>query len=411
MLRNLFALAAALMVSVSLLAQPEDEYVRYGGVYHTYKHGSLVDTRAPKGYKPFYISHIGRHGSRFPVDRKYVTNGLFPLMKADSLGILTDEGKLLLKGFAELDSISTGVYGLLCPVGAAEHKGIAERMVRRFPTVFAGRDSVAAVSTHKQRCIMSATNFIGELRSEAPGIDVGFVAGENYYDYLCREEMARPGLHIGSVKSDAFMAANMSFDDMYARFFTDPDTGRKLFASDRVLPEKIYANGAVADYLGIHYIMRCLTPDEYRVTSVSYNNKMYIQHCNSAEQGEWRTSLMKPLVRDFIDKADAAMAVDGVAADLRFSHDVGMMPFFSLIGISGYDKSVTFENAYEVWNSSVTMPMATNLQMVFYRHPRRPEVLVKILLNEEETSIPALGPGPYYDWTGLREYLAKIASR
>lgn len=404
-MRRLLTAVALLLLSLGLHARDENVYLEYGGVYHTYRHGDLTDTRAPRGYKAFYISHIGRHGSRFPVDRKYVTNALFPLMKADSLGILTDEGRRLMRGFAELDSISTGVYGLLCPVGAREHKGIAERMVKRFPTVFSGRDSVAAVSTHKQRCIMSATNFIGELRASAPGVDVGFVAGEKYYDYLCREEMAKPGLHTGSVKSDAFMAARMDFTAMFSRFFTDPAAGRALFDSDRILPEKIYTNGAVADYLGMHDLMHCLTPEEYVVTSVSYNNKMYIQHCNSAEQGQWRTSLMKPLLKDFIDKADAAMEPGGVAADLRFSHDVGMMPFFSLLGIEPYSKSVYFDDAYGVWNSSVTMPMATNMQMVFYRHPRRQTILVKILFNEEETSIPALGPGPYYDWEALRGYL------
>lgn len=46
--------------------------------------------------------------------------------------------------------------------------------------------------------------------------------------------------------------------------------------------------------------------------------------------------------------------------------------------------------------------------MIFYRHPRKDEVLVKLLFNEQETSILAIGPGPYYRWSELRVYLAGL---
>ena len=34
-------------------------------------------------------------------------------------------------------------------------------------------------------------------------------------------------------------------------------------------------------------------------------------------------------------------------------------------------------------------------------------VILKLLLNEQETTIPALGPGPYYDWDAFRAYAEK----
>ena len=50
--------------------------------------------------------------------------------------------------------------------------------------------------------------------------------------------------------------------------------------------------------------------------------------------------------------------------------------------------------------------MATNLQMIFYRN-KKDEVLVKMLYNEQEVTIPALVPasGPYYEWNELYRYL------
>lgn len=60
---------------------------RAGGVYLAYQ------APAPEGYKPFYISHYGRHGSRYLLgDRDY--RWVMDLLKsADSLDVLTPLGK------------------------------------------------------------------------------------------------------------------------------------------------------------------------------------------------------------------------------------------------------------------------------------------------------------------------------
>lgn len=53
-----------------------DDIHKTAGVYYAYPVYSLQpQTQAPKGYKPFYISHYGRHGSRYLIsdaDYKWV---------------------------------------------------------------------------------------------------------------------------------------------------------------------------------------------------------------------------------------------------------------------------------------------------------------------------------------------------
>ena len=53
--------------------------------------------------------------------------------------------------------------------------------------------------------------------------------------------------------------------------------------------------------------------------------------------------------------------------------------------------------------------MASNLQMIFYRN-KSGDVLVKLMYNEKETTIPALKTfsGPYYKWSDLRQYFAGL---
>ena len=50
--------------------------------------------------------------------------------------------------------------------------------------------------------------------------------------------------------------------------------------------------------------------------------------------------------------------------------------------------------------------MACNLQIVFYRNnPDDPDVLVKILLNEEEATLPLKSDiTPYYHWKDVRTF-------
>ena len=407
-----FAVPAAAQFEATGESASGDIYDEWMGVYHYYQRLERPDVRPPAGYKPFYISHIGRHGSRYPVSEGYVANGLKPLAKADSLGLLTAEGKRLLRCFVQLDSVSQGTYGLICELGAREHQQIARRMAARFPRVFSqkGRDSVACYSTHKQRAILSMTNFAAALASAAPRLHIGFVAGEKYYDYLCREELAAPGLKPGSRLADKAMEDFFPFEGFFSRIFTDPAAGARLIRSRRLIAETCVTNGTVAADLGYPELMHCLTPEEFEVAAKVYNAKQYFQHCGGAEQGEWRMHLMDPLVQDFIDKADAALAGGKTAADLRFSHDVGLMPFFSLIGLEKYDTRETFDTSCSVWNSSYYMPMAANLQLVFYRN-RKGGVLVRVLLNEADWSIPALGPGPYYSWSDFREYLCNLINR
>ena len=56
-------------VSFSAKAQTYETLIeqnpeRAAGVYHYYEYSPSALTKAPKGYKAFYISHYGRHGSR-----------------------------------------------------------------------------------------------------------------------------------------------------------------------------------------------------------------------------------------------------------------------------------------------------------------------------------------------------------
>ena len=60
----------------------------------------------------------------------------------------------------------------------------------------------------------------------------------------------------------------------------------------------------------------------------------------------------------------------------------------------------------DVWPSYRVVTMASNLQFVFYRSKKNPDVLVRILENENDVTLPIESTSaPFYKWDDVRKYL------
>ena len=120
----------------------------------------------------------------------------------------------------------------------------------------------------------------------------------------------------------------------------------------------------------------------------------------------------KPLLRNIIESADAAIADPTQAATLRFAHDSNITPLAALMGIETYDVARRDPaTLFQYWTDFKVSPMGANLQMVFYNKKggSTADILVKVLLNEQEVHIPvATDSFPYYRWSDVRAYYAKV---
>ena len=50
-----------------------EDNTRAGNNTNSYEFRPIQDTPAPKGFKPFYVSHYGRHGSRYETSASTAT--------------------------------------------------------------------------------------------------------------------------------------------------------------------------------------------------------------------------------------------------------------------------------------------------------------------------------------------------
>ena len=122
-MKRLILLAATALFSFSAFAQQDTPVVRYlredirraAFNTHSYEFDSVQDTPAPKGYKAFYISHYGRHGSRSDWGGPQYKKVRDLLTKADEQRLLTPDGETLLQEATLLYQLHDGMDGRLRP--------------------------------------------------------------------------------------------------------------------------------------------------------------------------------------------------------------------------------------------------------------------------------------------------------
>lgn len=381
------------------------------GIYHVYKPGDMEDTAAPEGYKPFYISHIGRHGSRYHSSDKTFGGLKAKFLKADSLGILTPKGKALYTELWKVDSASVGKTGMLSDRGKKEHKTIADRMYRRFPSVFKSdsRRYVDAVSSTVPRCQESMFSCTRELKKLNKKLKVNVHTGDSYMAYLLRKpSWFKDVVKISAAEVDSLSRTWIDVGDFMNSIFTDRAAARAIVGREDMFVRELFTWGSIAPDLDLKgvYVPAYFTDEELFSLARLNSCRIYSEMVNAKESEGRRMAMADDLLEDFITKADAALsAKSNVAADLRFAHDVSVMPLAGLMGITGCSEAWPLEEVWKHWMASDYTPMACNIQMIFYRKPGAKDVLVKILLNEQECTLSGLNAvsGPYYRWKDVRK--------
>jgi hypothetical protein len=87
------------------------------------------------------------------------------------------------------------------------------------------------------------------------------------------------------------------------------------------------------------------------------------------------------------------------------------MPLACLLEMNNCGKQIADleQLAAEGWNNYDIFPMGCNVQLIFYKPKKgKGDILVKALLNENETTLPLQAvSGPYYKWSDFRDYFMR----
>lgn len=398
--------AAAQTAPEEIAAVPE----RSAGIYHSYEYVPAAPAPVPAGYVPFYVSHYGRHGSRYHTWEGAYEEPLAVLRRADSLGVLTAKGREALAKAEVLAEDARGRYGDLSPRGAAEHRGIAERMYRAYPEVFAkeGRGAVVdSRSTLVPRCILSMAAFDERLKELNPAITTTREASRRNLDYLASSYDVEANSREGGRIADSLLRVRIAPDRFVAELISDPAAvGDPM----RFMQQFFLLAGIAQDmnHLGVS-LYDLFTDEELYALWEAGNARLYYQMGPSVPFGDTIRASARPLLRNIVETAQRVIDGDEpVAASLRFGHDVYITPLLALMGVEGAAEQVADPGRIAAaWSVEKVSPMAANLQFVFFRNPATGDVRVRVLHNERDARLPLAG-GPYYPWPALKGYLEHL---
>ncbi len=443
----LFIATACFAQTDSIKTEITKDFRKMGSNYYTYPTPTAKYTKAPAGYKPFYLSHYGRHGSRFhqPADHYHALYNT--LAKADSLSKLTDLGKSLLERAKYLDEYAAPRAGDLTQLGVAQHQGIAKRMVKNFPEIFRNDAYVEAYASTSVRCVVSMAAFLEELHAQKPKVEIHQESGKYLMSFISPLDF---GKIINESNTPAWQKENeklyshVNTNRMMRAIFSDSNYVKKnVNAGD--LFSKIYEIGnSLQGSPEIEFNFDDLwTEEDLAARWHAQNAWWYSVLGNNPFAQKQGLDNARPLLKNVLDEADKVIAADTAKTDktagkkpakkttatLRFGHDTVIFPFAVLLQLENGTQNTgietaDMENLHKVWRDYEISPMAANVQFVFYKSSKKgAPILVKVMLNEIEQKLPitcnqqapSAGSGtlqncpaaPYYRWDDVRAFYRK----
>ena len=383
-----------------------------GGEYYHYIYTPSTLSAPPKGYKPFYISHYGRHGSRYHSSSHYMDKAVAPLLKADSLHLLNNKGQALLKDLQDLIRIHQGRFGMLSELGINEQQDIARRMYHNFPEVFNGkRHDIVCSSSLFPRCLASMSNFMSALQQNTSGIIGRMYCSDEIQKSIAPQIDLTEVFKKEAVMEDSIRKALCPPDAIFQRLFTIPQKGWELTGDPYAWMKNLVNAGSIVYNLdNAPDIFKYFSLSELEALWVARNARFHYCFAMSKESPESTRDFCINALKRIVQDADTALCQPSpIAAHFRFGHDTVVLPLGAYIGIEGLDARCSSRQAENLFNCTESVCMATNIQFIFYRN-RKNDILVKCLYNEQERCIPAIKAwkGCYYKWTDLRNYLQTL---
>ena len=373
-------------------------------------------TPVPKGYEAVYISHYGRHGSRFAYTGDAYSILLNMLAEGRKQGNLTGRGERLLHDLEPFWDYVQYRVGDLTEIGWNQHQAIAETMVKNYPTVFGKGSEVDACSSPSVRSIMSMSSCCAALSRLSPQTKVYEHQGMMDVQATRPNQGANPFKYQGPKEvfpypesSEQFFFRHFpNYKDVLARFFKNPDKALGLrnpynvffhlymfVAGMNSLPQDVRID--VSDFF---------TVEEYATLWETDNYERF------REYHAYRTPCSS-IVDDMVAKASEALSAGQRGAHLRYGHDHVVMALEMIMDLDGFDRAPENPDDLVYWFQTFRSPMAANIQFVFFnpKKGKRGDTLVKVLLNGEEARLGDLEGFPYYRWDDVRAYLKERTDR
>ena len=421
-MKRLLTVALGFLVYVGLWGQTAFEEIaaqptKAGGIYHMYpESGFSVPAAPPKGFKPFYISHYGRHGARFNSSNSMYDRFDQMMQKAHDDNALTEKGEDFYRRYHAQYPYCINRGGDLTEKGANQHRGIAKRMFTNYPSVFKGSGKIDARSTNVPRCILSMDYFCDQLKRLNPKLEIEKTVTHDDMAFLNPHSLVNPSVtptdegynNKYAYWQDNYKAMcreNTNPEAFFSRLFKDWNYVKNFTDDPMKLEIDFYylaCSNQCLDYEESYWDL--FTQEEINLLWEADSYRFFCSKGPDDIQGGRQWAFCKTLAEDFVKGAEKDIE-EGRCARLRFGHDIAIMSFMTLMNIDGWSTPApTPHDAKDLWQD-YNVQMGANIQFVFYKN-RKGDIIVRFMNNEKDVLFPIESAiAPYYDWAALKAYM------
>ena len=402
----------SLACALSMQAQTRQQM---GGVYYAYHEGKDTLTQpVPAGFTPFYISHYGRHGSRWmPSDDRYT----WVYQHFEDESNLTPLGLKVKAMLWRVVDNARGNGGKLTLLGVQQHQAIAKRMFQQYPDIFAAGHAVKARSSVVGRCAKSMEAFTSELHLLQPSLRM-----DEKTDSADMAWIAYTSPEVKALEQRTHVEALVSPDRFIRQLFRAPSKVKE----PRKLMSEIHTIASSIQDVGLNFpaypqdiedgLNALFTEEEFRAIYDANNKRMTICNGNAPTNESVPARSAISLWQNIETEADKALQSKVSSSTLRFGHDTALYRLLSLLFPTSHLPQSAKDDADQVVlgddvdRMDQVVPMAANLQMIFYKNAQD-SVLVRFRLNERDILLSSLGQVEYgtcyYPWTTWKQMMQK----
>ena len=317
---------------------------------------------------------------------------------------------------SKVDTYGRG--GELSLKGQQQQREIAARMYKNYKQVFKKAEYIDTKATIVPRVLMSMTAFCDELMRHDNSLDIHYECGKPFQKWLnpyYKDNDPRLAEYIDRYRHTAncewmkewreYRRKNVDISRILNSLFK-PDYVKSMpFPHDFVF----HLFKTATSFPGTptsESILDIFTTEELYQQWKLVNIIFYHEKGPSGIKDKFLNGVSTPLLEKIIEDAEQKVAEGKPAVTLRFGHDGNIMGLLNTMRIPGWCEEVdNYEDVEKYWND-FNIPMGCNVQFIFYRN-KKGETLVKLLLNEEELSLPKQidsSLAPYYHWEDVQKF-------
>ena len=390
---------------------------RAAGMHYALTLHEAHDTPPPAGKRPFYINHYGCPSAYYLERPEYYDDPYRTLLRADSLGKLTEMGKRALHKVAQLRREARDRTGELTETGKLQAKELARQLAQRQPEMFTDSTFVDVRSIVQNHCLLTSGEAALQMSFTHQPLGMKISASHRSQPWMNPQDKRLEALRDDTTAMARYneFAARWAPDNTHlmTTLFNDAEYAKSVDAA--TLSRQLFDLAGCTQYIEemrsketAFSLYDVFEQEDLHRHWMRRNAWAYIRYGGCTLNGGHQPYIQRKPLWNLIHQCDSVMTLDYPVVHLRYTHETTVMSLICLLELNGFGLRTGQLDSLEAlgWVDYRIAPMGGSMMMIHYRKDKDdPDPLVRVLLNGQEARLPIESDlAPYYHWVDVKRY-------